>query len=150
MKFFFWLALHGRLWMVEHRARHGLQQNDECALCDQAAETTDHLLCSCVFAREVWHRVLQAFALQRLCPAGDRRLPEWWMQARNELPRTLRRPFDFLVLLVAWALWKERNRRTFDNLSKNPSEVLALIREEGEEWAAAGCGGLGILLAAAA
>jgi hypothetical protein len=51
VKFFFWLALHGRLWTAEHMKRHGLQMNVLCALCNQLDETTGHLLCSCVFAR---------------------------------------------------------------------------------------------------
>lgn len=67
------------------------------------------------------------------------------MQARGELPRTLRRSFDSLVLLVSWVLWSERNRRTFDGLSKTTTEVLALVREEGAEWVAAGCKALGHL-----
>jgi hypothetical protein len=53
VKFFFWLAQHGWLWMVERRMRHDLQQNADCALCAQDDETIDHLLTSCVFTREV-------------------------------------------------------------------------------------------------
>jgi hypothetical protein len=34
VKFFFWLALHGRLWTAERRMRHGLQPDADCALCD--------------------------------------------------------------------------------------------------------------------
>ena len=35
VKLFFWLALHRRLWTADHRKRHGLQDDDACALCDQ-------------------------------------------------------------------------------------------------------------------
>jgi hypothetical protein len=59
VKFFFWLALHGRLWTAEHRMRHGLQQHADCVLCDQHDESTDHLLASCVYTRKVWHRLLR-------------------------------------------------------------------------------------------
>jgi hypothetical protein len=34
VKFFFWLALHGRPWTAEHRKRHGLQQEAVCVLYD--------------------------------------------------------------------------------------------------------------------
>ena len=34
--------MHGRLWTVERRRRHGLQQND-CALCDQEPEHSSFL-----------------------------------------------------------------------------------------------------------
>ena len=52
VKFFFWLALHGRLWTADRRARHGLQEDDTCILCAQGAETSDHLFVGCVFAME--------------------------------------------------------------------------------------------------
>jgi hypothetical protein len=35
-------------------------------------------------------------------------------------------------------LWKERNKRTFDNVSATMSMVLLRIREVGDEWIAAG------------
>jgi len=35
VKFFIWLAIHGRLWAAERRKRHGLQDDDACALCGQ-------------------------------------------------------------------------------------------------------------------
>jgi hypothetical protein len=45
VKFFFWLALQGRLWTAERTKWHGLQLDVVSALCDQLDETTDHLLC---------------------------------------------------------------------------------------------------------
>jgi hypothetical protein len=50
VKLFFWLSLHGRIWMAGRRWRHGLQDSAECALCSQEDETVDHLLLDCVFA----------------------------------------------------------------------------------------------------
>ena len=87
VKFFYYLALHGRVvdsrvqdapcsyypegevFLVacstrpgvgsrERRMRHGLQDSAACALCNQEDETTDHLFVSCVYNHEVWHRVL--------------------------------------------------------------------------------------------
>jgi hypothetical protein len=62
VKFFFWPALHGRLWTAERRKQHGLQPDVTCALYDQMDETDDHLLCSCVYAGEVWSCLLVAMA----------------------------------------------------------------------------------------
>lgn len=58
VKLFFWLALHHRLWTADRRKRHGLQDDDECALCCQHAETVGHLLLGCVFARQIWFELL--------------------------------------------------------------------------------------------
>jgi hypothetical protein len=74
VRFFFWLALHGRLWTAARRMRHGLQSSANCALCGQADETVDHLLTSCVFTREVWFRTLQRANMQQLAPGPDARL----------------------------------------------------------------------------
>ena len=37
-------------------------------LCDQQDETTDHMLASCIFTHEVWHRLLSRVGLQHLAP----------------------------------------------------------------------------------
>ncbi|XP_066342265.1 uncharacterized protein [Miscanthus floridulus] len=118
VKFFFWQALHGRLWTAERRKRHGHQQDEACracVLCDQLDETTDHLLASCVFTREVWHSQLRRVGRQQLVPLGDSCLSDWWLHTRASIPKEFRRSFDSLVLLVSWNVWKEQNRRTFEN-----------------------------------
>lgn len=51
VKLFFWLALHKRLWTSTRRLRHGIQDDDACALCGQEPETVAHLFLGCVFAR---------------------------------------------------------------------------------------------------
>lgn len=150
VKLFFWLALHGRLWTAERRMRHGLQPSATCAMCDQSEETIDHLLCSCVYAREVWARILRTLD-SRLAPAHpDSQLLDWWMSGRASLPGALRRSFDSLCLLVSWGLWKEKNRRTFDRRSSSPRDLALCIRDEGEEWVGAGFSSLAAFFATVA
>ena len=38
------LALKQRFWTADRRRRHGLDAHDDCWLCDQEHETTDHML----------------------------------------------------------------------------------------------------------
>lgn len=90
VKFFFWLALHGRLWTAERQRRHGLQQDAACALCGQADETTNHLLVGCVFTREVWHRLLARAGRQDLGPSAASTLADWWQWTRRDVPESLR------------------------------------------------------------
>ena len=42
-KFFGWLAIHDRCWTAARRKRHGLQNDNNCALCCQNFETVTHL-----------------------------------------------------------------------------------------------------------
>jgi len=138
VKIFFWLALHGRLWTAERRKRHGLQPEATCALCDQDDETTDHLLASCPFTREVWVRLLVKAGQQHLGPGHDSTVADWWLQTRDAVPDTFMRAFDSLVLLVSWVIWKERNNRTFNNATKTTIQVLALISDEIDSYIAVG------------
>lgn len=105
VKLFYWLGLHGRLWTGDRRKRHGLQDDDLCALCDQASETTDHLLLSCVYSREVWFRILTRCGrnMNMLAPTDTDLLLSWWLQSREALPESFRRGFDSLTMLVTWA-----------------------------------------------
>jgi hypothetical protein len=100
VRFFFWVALHGRLWTAERRRRHRLQQSASCVLWAQEDETTDHLLCSCVFARQVWYRLLLVAGWQALMPSQSETLADWWQHARERLPDELHRSFDSAVVLT--------------------------------------------------
>jgi len=45
-------------------------------------------------------------------------------------------------------LWKERNRQTFDGISKTPLQLLHLIADEADAWISAGFASLAPLVAA--
>jgi len=67
-------------------ARKGLQHPAACPLCDQAQETIDHLLVSCVFARQMWFYILQIFGLQELAPnLEDENFDEWWVNTSGRV-----------------------------------------------------------------
>ena len=138
VKFFFWIALHGRLWTAERRKRHGLQESDACALCDQHAEHTDHLLLSCPYSSQVWYGLLHWTGLLPLASQGQEYLLDWWLQARSAVPDALRRDFDSATLLTTWMIWKERNRRTFDEITSTPAQLLCKIKDEAADWVASG------------
>lgn len=66
--FFLWLAALNRCWTANRLAKRGLDHPERCPLCDQASETLDRILISCVFAREFWFLLLQQFGLHSLAP----------------------------------------------------------------------------------
>lgn len=66
-----WLASLNRCWTADRLARRGLDHPEKCLLCDQEEETILHILLRCVFAREVWHRILSLIGLQQLSPKRD-------------------------------------------------------------------------------
>ena len=57
-------------------------------LCDQDDEPVQHLLTSCVFARQFWFSILQPLNLSALVP--NRRctsLSEWWKKSCRKIPK---------------------------------------------------------------
>jgi hypothetical protein len=64
-----------------------------CALCDQEQETAQHLAAGCVFAREVWFRVLTPLDLGRIAPQLGTSLVDWWLKSRGQLGQEHRKRF---------------------------------------------------------
>ena len=130
--------LHRRLWTSERRARHGLQNSDVCALCDQAPETCRHLILGCVFSRAVWVILLHPIHLLVLAPDSEADIAEWWLHQRRRLDGASRTLFDSLLLLIAWSLWKERNNRTFGRPTSSVHSVVQAVIREGQDWVLGG------------
>jgi hypothetical protein len=138
-KFFIWLAMHDRCWTGARRKRHNLQNDDNCTFCDQHSETISHLLSTCVLAKEIWFAVLWRCNLQRLTPTGTLQdFFDWWLSSRKQIRKELRKAFDSLVILVAWSIWKERNRRIFQKEKVTTNELVDLIIDDGRMWCYAG------------
>ena len=85
-KFFLWTAAHKIYWTTDRLERKGLQHRAAYPLCDQAQETIDHLLVSCVFARQLWFSILLKFGLQVLAPnLENENFDEWWANASGRV-----------------------------------------------------------------
>ncbi|WVZ99622.1 hypothetical protein U9M48_044891, partial [Paspalum notatum var. saurae] len=137
VKFFAWLALQDRCWTGERRQRHGLQETDDCALCDQEVESMEHLLTRCSYVREIWFCVFSLLGwLQRL-PPHDLPFIDWWTRERKFFSKLQRRGFDALILLMIWLVWKERNGRIFRRMATSPAALVVKMVQEAKLWALA-------------
>lgn len=77
--FFLWLAAQDKCWTTYRLARHGLEHPKQCLLCDQDGKLSQHILVSCVFAREVWYKVLVMVGLKQYTPsASEANFQKWW------------------------------------------------------------------------
>jgi hypothetical protein len=114
-RFFMWLVAHDRCWMANRLARRGLPHPAQCPLCDQEEETINHLLVSCVFARQFWFFLLQHFGIHQFCPQlTDSSFDLLWENSSNAAAGLTKKGFNSLVILGAWTLWKHCNRCVFD------------------------------------
>ena len=147
VRFFFWLAIHGRCWTADRRFRHGLQQSNTCIICDQAPETLDHLLRGCCFARQAWHIWVTRLHLCVRAPTEEGPAFEWWLSSRKLIPKALRQGFDSFFMLLGWLLWKERNARTFDGVAMNVVQLTDVVEAVASQWCLAGNSRLRLFLA---
>ena len=141
-KLHFWLAMRRGRWRADRRLQHGMPSHVMCPLCDQAAETADHLALGCVYAREVWHSKLTHCGLGHLVPTPNDSLIEWWPGSRDLIPPAERKGFDSVAILTVWMLWKERNNRIFQRSAVVARELCRRIEEEVRLWKISGAKGL--------
>jgi hypothetical protein len=122
VKIFLWLAFNKRHWTNDRRARHGLDVQVECFLCDQVPESIDHILTSCPYTRELWCYVLTA--LGKPMPLVHQSILAWWRRVRALWQGNIRKGADSLFALVCWQIWKERNARCFRQSTTAVQDLL--------------------------
>jgi hypothetical protein len=132
--FFIWLVINNHCWTSDRLAKRGLPHQSACPFCDQALERINHLLSSCVLAREVWTSMLHGLGLGVLPPDHVARLKSWWGHAANSLPKVGRKGFNSLVILVCWELWKHRNACVFEKIRPDAQVVFQSVVAEGHLW----------------
>jgi hypothetical protein len=138
-KFFMWLVVHQRCLTADNLQRRGWPNTATCQLCLAAPETCTHLFLHCPFSIQLWQVVKDWARADFPSPdASFSSTEEWWLLVRKRAPKSVRRDFDAVVILVHWRIWKERNARVFENKQQSVPEVFEMIREELRTWRAAG------------
>lgn len=139
VRFFMWLALKGKCLTADNLAKRNWPHEDLCQLCRQNSEDGHHLLVDCAFTTEVWRRIRGWLGVDFPLPAEMATpLSDWWLTVRSRCRLSYRSDFDCLFMLICWIVWKERNARIFQNVSRTAQQLVQDIREEIEVWKAAG------------
>jgi hypothetical protein len=92
---------------------------------------------------------LHSIGWERITLTPGAVLSAWWMDARCQVRKELRKGFELVVLLVSWLLWKECNSRVFDNVASTAAQAARKVLDEGDEEIAAGFTALLVFLVAA-
>jgi hypothetical protein len=132
IKIFTWILLQYKILTANNLAKRGWPHDPQCKLCNSCLETPTHLCLECNYTREVWNKLMSWMGRHDPQTTPPRTLHDWWKRMRRLTARSNRQAFDGLILHFWWNIWKERNRRVFQNTSKGIDEVATLIRTEVE------------------
>jgi hypothetical protein len=109
--FFMRLAARKRCWTADRLAWRGLPHPERCPLCDQAEESIDHLLVSCVFSRQFWFQLLQQVGLHMIgTQLNEDSLDCWWERTNMVVSGLLKQGINSLIMLGSWTIWNQQNR----------------------------------------
>lgn len=120
LKTFFWLILHDKLPTNLLRAKRGINTSDCCPRCNLAQENLDHLFRGCPKVFDLWDKIPSG----RLMRGGFINSTSDWISANLKKKKILHMGMDIawniLFGITLWQIWKDRNRKSFDNLEWIP------------------------------
>jgi len=132
--------------MADRLAKRGLPHPTHCPLCDQEDETVQHLLTTCVLAREFWSWILTPLGLQDWTPTRrEKSFADWWRKATKRIPKEEKNGLNTMIILGSWILWKHRNACVFEGSHPCITRTLEEFRNEYHLWCLAGARGLCML-----
>ena len=100
-------------------------------MCCCGGETTDHLLLHCSVAADLWSWVFHSFGVQWVISGTvDSLLSSWW----NRLRRHSSAIWNMVPICLMWTTWKERNNRTFEDVSHSDRQILENFTSTLFEW----------------
>jgi ribonuclease HI len=126
---FMWTLLHNSILTNDNLKRKGWEGPSHCPLCNQAEETTVHLLLNCDFSKEAWDLFLGSVSVN--FPSSALELLSNWMSlspfnlSKKNLLKTI---WMWTPKFLCWKLWLERNNRIFKEESRMPSQVAIKAR----------------------
>lgn len=101
-------------------------------------KTIDHILVSCIFARQFWFRFLGQVNLHDLSPQPvAHSFIEWWRTASDTSGELTEKGLNSHIILGTWVLWNHKNMCVFDGISPSLPAILVQA-EERYLWGLAG------------
>jgi hypothetical protein len=129
IQFFLWLLVQNRLWTADRLEVRGWPHQDKCSLCDQTIESAQHLFLGCPYAKEIWQHLKATHSVAGDIACRSTSLTGWWKKTMRFRKNKNRRDQARIAIYGMWHLWKERNRRIFENSSCTSSALSFQIRE---------------------
>ena len=134
VSFFVWTAIWDRILTGDNLRGRGLDFVKWCIMCRSNGETVDHLLLHCGKAYWLWSLVFRSFGFSWVLPrlVADT-LFGWW----NWPGKHSSSIWNLASLCLMWCLWKERNRRTYEDMESSDDQLLASFNGTLFDWSRA-------------
>ncbi|VYS69823.1 unnamed protein product [Arabidopsis thaliana] len=116
---------------MDNLRKRGINCEIGCSRCGALEETINHTLFLCNPARQIW-------ALSQI-PTVPRKFPYASIYANlDHLFWRIPLEFDSSSFpWIIWYIWKAQNEKIFDNVDKDPLEILHLAEKESDLWKSA-------------
>ena len=117
-----WTVVWDRILTSDNLRGRRLDFVDWCIMCCSNGETVDHLLLHCEKAYRLWTLVFRSFGFSWVLPRliADT-LFGWW----NWLGKHSSSIWNLVPLCLMLCLWRERNRRAFEDVDSSDDQLLA-------------------------
>ncbi|XP_024195781.1 uncharacterized protein LOC112198926 [Rosa chinensis] len=115
VKICMWKAANNILPTRESLSHKGYTGPLNCLLCSEAVETKSHVLCNCPMAQEAIGAA--NIPVASVLPGSFK---EWFLRQSHHLNKD---NWEKLLMLL-WALWKNRNIKLWNDTSKNAQEIV--------------------------
>ncbi|KAE8802798.1 hypothetical protein D1007_21446 [Hordeum vulgare] len=142
-KFLVWTIMLGRLLTADALLRRGWENDYFCPLCVRNLETPSHLFIYCPWSTQIWNTIASLTAMPSLCPASwerDHKFSTWFETCYALTAKKKKKGLFSLVHLITWGIWRERNRRVFNQEYMTADGMQTRFKEEIRLWNLAGEG----------
>ena len=131
--FFGWEAAWNRLLTTDRLKRFGWNIPNRCFLCKNEEESIDHLLLFCEKARMLWYLTFSLFGVQWVMHSSVKRNLLGWYG--SFVGKKREKAWKTAPLCLMWTIWKERNRRAFDDVERNDQDIKSIFLYTFVNWA---------------
>ena len=111
--FLLWEASWGKVLTLDQLKRKGRSLANRCFFCLAEEKTTNQTLIHCTRIRVLWELLFALFGVTWVLPCSVRETFLGW--CGSFVGKKSKKTWKLAPLCLLWAMWKERNRITFDN-----------------------------------
>ena len=130
---FTWEVWWGKVLTGDQLKRRGFQLANRCPMCKEEEENLGHLFLHCPTIWRFWALLISLSGMEWVCLLRIRDLMMGWstFPIRKEAKKLWKAALSSLL----WAVWKERNRVTFDNLNFSSHRIKHSFISSITPWA---------------